>query len=212
MKSRAYVFHASSDAAAASSALANIEHLRTHFPTPYDIFLMVRDPDDELRSRVAHWGAILIPGALPLATDNVARYENSLIQRICFRLHQWRPQSHPPPSRIVILDADCSTQSNLDTLFTLPEVDRHAAPPPRAYWIDRHAVDSTWMLVTLSGRLWNRIDDALASLGPGIYDMDPDQVLFGGSSLLLLPGSYVTMNDHRDDLMDRQLGQTASST
>ena len=146
-------------------------------PVPYDIYPIARDPvDDELRSLV---GAILIPGALPLAPDNVAHYENCLIQRICFQLHQWRPRSRSPPSRIVILDADCSDsdcsiQGNLDTLYALPGVDHHPAPPPRAYWIDRHPVDSTWMLVTLSGRLW--IDDAFASFGPGIYDMDPDQV------------------------------------
>ncbi|KAI4159883.1 MAG: hypothetical protein LQ342_006211 [Letrouitia transgressa] len=54
---------------------------------------------------------------------------------------------------------------------------------------------SAFMLVSLSERLWRRVETGMQSLSPERYDMDLLNRLFGKTALLL-PGSYAALNAH----------------
>ncbi|KAL9611652.1 MAG: hypothetical protein Q9167_003720 [Letrouitia subvulpina] len=54
---------------------------------------------------------------------------------------------------------------------------------------------SAFMLVSLSERLWRRVETGMQSLSPEHYDMDLLNRLFGKTALLL-PGNYAALNAH----------------
>jgi hypothetical protein len=195
-KKNAYVFYATSDEYACS-ALVNIRRLKSLFHTPHDIYVLVNDavsPEmlslfKKLHVTIIHY----VPP--PLSPGGIKYYESCLLKLISFKLHQLVPRGKPPPSRILVLDADQLVLKSLDHVFSLPVVDVAA---PRAYWISQNTISSTFMLITLSDRLWKRVENALESLEPGVYDMDLINDLFG-DVVMVLPGQYVTLNSHWED-------------
>jgi len=94
-----------------------------------------------------------------------------------------------------VLDADQLILRSLDSLFELPDVDLAA---PRAYWIGKDAIASTLLLITLSDRLWDTVSKGMQDMKTGFYDMDLVNKLLG-DTVLMLPGTYVTLNSHFED-------------
>lgn len=94
-----------------------------------------------------------------------------------------------------MLDSDQLSLRSLDSLFELPEVDLAA---PRAFWIDKGAFASTLMLITLSDRLWEKINAGMQMIEGRVYDMDLVNNILG-DTVLMLPGNYVTLNSHFED-------------
>lgn len=102
----------------------------------------------------------------------------------------------PGLNRILALDADQLILRNLDDLFTgLPTVDLAA---PRAYWLSRDFIASTFLLINLSDHLWDVVSDAIASAAQDRYDMDIFNDVFG-KKVMMLSGEFVTLNSHWED-------------
>jgi hypothetical protein len=102
----------------------------------------------------------------------------------------------PGLERVLVLDADQIILRNVEPLFVgLPVVDLAA---PRAYWLAKDFICSAFMMISLSDRLWETVEAALASVQYDRYDMDLVNELFG-DTVLMLGGEYVTVNSHWED-------------
>jgi hypothetical protein len=184
-----YVFYATNDDYACS-ALVNVHRLQTLFHTTARIVLLatssVSDPFlTVFRDRNV---TVFIHEAPPLADGSVEYYQDVLLKLVSFKLHRLDPSL----KRILVLDADQLILRPLDDVFGFPEVDVAA---PRAYWIGKEAASSTFMLVMLSERLWQRIEVAMREIKSDRYDMDLiNEVL--GWEMMLLPGHYAAINSH----------------
>lgn len=188
----AYVFYATSDQYACA-ALINIKRLHT-FHTRHRVHLLastgVSDFYLEAFRNLAVTVTIETPP--PLAEgESGGYYTGCLLKLLTFRMHQ----IDPSVQRVLVLDSDQLILRSLDSIFELPSVDLAA---PRAYWIGKDAIASTFMLITPTNRLWDTISQSMANMTAGMYDMDlVNEVL--GKTVLMLPGSYVTLNSHWED-------------
>ncbi|KAI4212695.1 MAG: hypothetical protein LQ351_004586 [Letrouitia transgressa] len=206
----AYVFYATS-AEYACSALVNIVRLQSVFHTRHRIVVLVHpDLSASYLTAFASHNAIVIPYQPPRLTGKAnPYYHDVLLKLVAFRLHHFVSGL----KRILILDSDQLILQSLDHIFSLPQVDIAA---PRAYWLDESSSSgnppaagteaptspstsptftSAFMLVSLSERLWRRVETGMQSLGPEHYDMDLLNRLFSKTALLL-PGSYAALNAH----------------
>jgi hypothetical protein len=124
--------------------------------------------------------------------DPTTYYADCLLKLMSFKLHLL----HPGLTRVLALDADQLIMQNLDHLFTgLPRVDLAA---PRAYWIAKDFLASTFLMIDLSDRLWDAIRATLPTAGNGRFDMDILNDLLG-NEVMMLSGEFVTLNSHWED-------------
>lgn len=87
--------------------------------------------------------------------------------------------------RVLAFDADQLILKNLDHLFEgLPEVDLAA---PRAYWLAKDFLASTFMMINLSDRLWSTVKSALDTVAYNKFDMDLMYVKFRENIPFLFP-------------------------
>ena len=187
--SYAYVFYATQDDYACS-ALINIERLQRKFNTRHRIIILISTSVSEpMRQALAeHNATVVLHDVPPLAENGASYYRDVLLKLVAFKLHLIDPSLR----RVLIMDADQLILKNLDDLFYLPDTDLAA---PRAYWIQRDFISSTFMLISLSNRLWSRVREAMDTIQPDTYDMDLINTLFG-DVVMMLPGNFVTINSH----------------
>ena len=183
----AYVFYATK-AEYACSVLINIDRLNSIFHTKHRIIVLVKPTiSSEYLSRFTAQNATVIPYEPPsLYDDGVPYYTDVLLKLVGFRLHQYIPSL----KRVLILDSDQIILQSLDHVFSLPAVDLAA---PRAYWLGSSGFTSAFLLVSLSDRLWNRMDLALKTIKENTFDMDLLNRMFGETTMIL-PGDYCVLN------------------
>ena len=183
----AYVFYATR-AEYACSVLINIERLHKIFHTQHRIIVLVKPTiSSEYLSRFTAQNATVIPYEPPPLHDNDSpHYADVLLKLVAFRLHQYIPSL----TRILILDSDQIILQSLDHVFSLPATDLAA---PRAYWLSSSGFTSAFLLVSLSDRLWDRVDLGLKTIKHKTFDMDLLNKMFA-ETVMLLPGDYCTLN------------------
>ncbi|ROV95593.1 hypothetical protein VSDG_05304 [Cytospora chrysosperma] len=192
----AYVFYATADLYACST-LVNIHRLRTLNSTvPIHVlaseYLSIPYMD-ALQDANVTVHIEETPYARSLARGY---YEDCLLKMLAFKMHKLDPSL----KRILVLDSDQLILKHFDDLFLdLPRVDLAAA---RAYWLPPgHAVfSSAFMMVTLSDRLWHKVNQTLPSRDwpAGGADMDILNKELGDTAMIL-SGEYVTLNSHWED-------------
>lgn len=189
----AYVFYAT-DNVYACSAMINVHRLKNLFKTRHPIYLLaskgVSGPyKAAFRER---YGVRVIEHEPPPVPGGFSRYyRDVMLKLVSFSLHRWAPDVR----RIIVLDADQLLLRSLDELFIrVPEdVEMTAA---RAYWVPEELVATTaMMMVSLSERLWARVESALVNLASDTYDMDLINTEFAGE-MLLLPDKFLALNSH----------------
>lgn len=183
----AYVFYAT-EAEYACSVLINIDRLNNVFHTKHRIIVLVKPTvSSGYLSRFTAQNATVVPYEPPPLHDNdVPYYADVLLKLVGFRLHQFIPSL----KRVLILDSDQLILQSLDHVFYFPAVDLAA---PRAHWQGTFGFTSAFLLVSLSDRLWNRIELALHSINHDIFDMDLLNRMFA-ETVMILPGDYCTLN------------------
>ncbi|GAB1731858.1 hypothetical protein NU195Hw_g5175t1 [Hortaea werneckii] len=193
-KGFAYAFYATSDSYACS-ALVNIYRLQHELGTKLPIHMLVSDgvSSPYIQSFEAA-GVFVHHEETPKLKSSImgSYYEDCLLKLLAFKLHALDPRL----KRVLALDSDQLVMQNLDHLFAgLPEVDLAA---PRAYWLSRDFLASTFMMISLSDRLWKTVEDALDTIGYDKFDMDLINDLLG-DTVMMLSGEYVTLNSHWED-------------
>ena len=183
----AYVFYAT-EAEYACSVLINIERLNSIFHTQHRIIVLVKPTvSSEYLSRFTAQNATVIPyEPPPLHDSKIPYYADVLLKLVAFRLHQYIPSL----KRVLILDSDQIILQSLDHVFSLPATDLAA---PRAYWLGSSGFTSAFLLVSLSDRLWDRMDHGLKTINHDTFDMDLLNKMFA-ETVMLLPGDYCTLN------------------
>lgn len=183
----AYVFYATK-AEYACSVLVNIDRLNNIFHTKYRIIVLVKPTiSSEYLSNFTAQNATVIPYEPPPLYDNESPYyADVLLKLVGFRLHQYIPSL----KRVLILDSDQLILQSLDHVFSFPAVDLAA---PRAQWKGSLGFTSAFLLVTLSDRLWDRMELALQNIDDDTFDMDILNKMFAETAMLL-PGDYCTLN------------------
>ncbi|RMX86350.1 hypothetical protein D0869_03144 [Hortaea werneckii] len=193
-KGFAYAFYATSDSYACS-ALVNIYRLQHELGTRLPIHMLVSDGVSSPHIQAFEAAGVVVhheqtPKLKSSMTGSY--YEDCLLKLLAFKLHALDPRL----KRILALDSDQLVMQNLDHLFEgLPEVDLAA---PRAYWLSRDFLASTFMMISLSDRLWKTVEDALDTIGYDKFDMDLINDLLG-DTVMMLSGEYVTLNSHWED-------------
>ena len=200
----AYVFYATQPDYACS-VLVNIDRLQNLFNTTHRIIVLVRpDLATSYLTAFTSLNATVIPYNPPeLADTQVEYYHDVLLKLVAFRLHHYIPSL----KRILILDSDQLILQSLDHVFDLPTVDVAA---PRAYWIqDGTGFTSTFLLVMLSDRVWDRMAQELRTIRHNVFDMDLVNEMFK-QTVLMLPGDYATLNSHweTNDIPSWWMGDT----
>lgn len=193
----AYVFYATNDNYACS-VLVNIHRLKQLLHTTIAIHVLAtEDVSEDVLQAVGATGAVLhiqSPPAMP--EDAVHYYKDSLLKLRAFEMHKLSPGL----TRVLALDADQLVMKNMDDLFVnLPEVDLAA---PRAYWLKKDWISSTFMLINLSDRLWATVQKAMQNnmlnTQTTRYDMDLVNDALG-DTVMMLSGEYVCLNSHFED-------------
>ncbi|TPX64637.1 hypothetical protein SpCBS45565_g05730 [Spizellomyces sp. 'palustris'] len=207
VSSHAYVFYAT-NTEYACSVLINMALIRKWGSVIRFVFIITdKVPKAYVEKAASHFGAHIVhvtPPPPPAGSNpnDVATYGEVMTKLLAFSLYTYGY------TRIMTLDADQLVRKNLDHLFELPHVD---IAIPRAYWyVEFGGVDkqpdgrggvgwaaSPLMVIDLSPRLWKRVQGRLANLEKNEYDMDLINHEFG-NEVLLLPGRYVTLNNHWD--------------
>ena len=187
----AYVFYATSDAYACS-VLVNIHRLYVlNTSLPFHV-LASPDVSESYVKALEEANAIVhIETPPPLFGGGGGYYQGCLLKLVAFKMHELAPGVE----RVLVLDGDQLIMRNMDFLFALPEVDVAA---PRAYWLAKDFISSTFMMISLSQRLWQTVNNAMQSISPQEYDMDLINKLFGETAMVL-SGEYVTINSHWED-------------
>jgi len=192
----AYVFYATQDTYACS-VLVNIHQLQIVHKTPHRIFVLItKDISANYISALSSTGATLSlqnPPALREGTEGNVYYKDCLLKLFGFKMH------HIDPSlkKAIVLDSDQLIVKSLDHLFHMDDLDVDLAAP-RAYWIDKKTFSTAFMVISLSDRTWRKVETALQNTKVDQYDMDIANELFG-DEVLMLPGSFVALNSHRED-------------
>ena len=200
----AYVFYATQPDYACS-VLVNIDRLQSLFNTTHRIIVLVRpDLGSSYLTALTRLNATVIPYSPPeLRDEQIGYYHDVLLKLVAFRLHHYIPSL----KRILVLDSDQLILQSLDHVFDLPPVDVAA---PRAYWAQEGTgFTSTFLLVTLSDRLWDRMTQELGAIKPNVFDMDLVNKMFK-QTVLMLPGDYATLNSHweTNDIPSWWMGDT----
>jgi hypothetical protein len=99
--------------------------------------------------------------------------------------------------RVIVLDSDQLILKPLDRLFDTDDLNVDLAAP-RAYWIAKETFSTAFLVVTLSDRVWRKVETALENVRINQYDMDMANELFG-EEVLMLPGNLVALNSHWED-------------
>ena len=187
----AYVFYAPSDTYACS-VLVNIWRLHAlgaSLPIHAIASTQVSNPNIQALKKIA---SVHIQQPPPLHGNGGGYYQDCLLKLLAFKMHELGGLT-----RILLLDSDQLIMKNMDHLFQdLPNVDLAA---PRAYWLGKEFLASTFMMITLSDRLWESVKNALDQIGPKKFDMDLVNELLG-DTVMLLSGEYVTLNSHWEDV------------
>lgn len=193
----AYVFYATNDNYACS-VLVNIHRLKKllHTALAIHVIATLEVSEDVLQAIRAAGATLHIQPTPPLPDTAVQYYRDSLLKLRAFQMHKLSPGL----TRVLAFDADQLVMKNMDHLFTdLPDVDLAA---PRAYWLSKDWLSSTFMLISLSDRLWTTMEQAmnknLLNVEDIRYDMDlVNDVL--GDTVMMLSGEYVCLNSHFED-------------
>ncbi|KAF2485798.1 hypothetical protein BDY17DRAFT_309097 [Neohortaea acidophila] len=186
----AYVFYAT-DPTYACSVLVNIDRLQNvlHARVPIHVLVTSDISESYIRTMEAMNATVHLREAPPLAQDSAYYYRGSLLKLLAFEMHIISPGL----KRVLVFDSDQLIMKNLDSLFTgLPPNDLAA---PRAYWLSKDFLASTFMMIDLSDRLWQSVRHALDTLAKDKFDMDIVNELLG-DTVLMLGGEYVTLNSH----------------
>lgn len=188
----AFVFYATEDDYACG-VLVNIDRLVNIFRTRHRIFVLVsKGVSSQYLDAFRKFNTtISIEEAPKLHPESNIYYSDCLIKLLSFKLHQ----IDATLKRVVVLDSDQLILRNLDHVFELPPVDLAA---PRAYWIGKDTVTSSFMVINLSNRLWALISDSINTIQKDVYDMEIVNK-FLGKTVMVLPGSYVALNSHWAD-------------
>lgn len=193
-KGFAYAFYATSDSYACS-ALVNIHRLQHELASKLPIHMLVSDgvSSPYIQAFEAAGVSVHHEQTPKLKSSMIGSYyEDCLLKLLAFKLHALDPRL----KKILALDSDQLVMQNLDHLFAgLPEVDLAA---PRAYWLSRDFLASTFMMISLSDRLWKTVEDALDTISYDKFDMDLINDLLG-DTVMMLSGEYVTLNSHWED-------------
>lgn len=189
----AYVFYATQNEYACS-VLVNIERLQNKFNTTHRIFVLATSAlsPEYLKAFENRNVTVSVEQPPPLAEGGTWYYQDCLLKLFAFKMHK----IDPTLKRVLMLDSDQLILKNLDDLFEdLPEVDLAS---PRAYWVDRRTLSSTFMMIFLSDRLWSTVETAIKNITKDKYDMDlVNDVL--GDTVMMLPGNFVTLNSHFEE-------------
>ncbi|KAK4553259.1 hypothetical protein LTR86_009559 [Recurvomyces mirabilis] len=188
----AYVFYATMNTYACS-VLVNIYRLK-ELGSIHPIYILLT-PTVSVRYKQAFEDAgatIYIQEAPPLKDNNAGYYQDCMLKLLAFKMQELEPHL----KRVMAFDSDQLVMRNLDPLFAgLPDVDLAA---PRAYWLAKGFLASTFLIIDLSERLWRPVKSALDSVGYDKFDMDLINDLLG-DTVMMLSGEYVTMNGHWED-------------
>ncbi|KAH9827368.1 hypothetical protein Tdes44962_MAKER09748 [Teratosphaeria destructans] len=189
----AYVFYATADPYACS-VLVNIHRLHDLLHVTYPIHVLVSSAISETYIDAFRSAGVTVhvERAPPLKGTGASYYQDCLLKLVAFKLHEWDPTL----KRVLAFDSDQLVMKNLDHLFVgLPDVDLAA---PRAYWLAKDFLASTFLMINLSDRLWRTVETALATVQYNKFDMDLiNEVL--GETVMMLSGEYVTLNSHWED-------------
>lgn len=174
----------------------NIHRLQDVLNTTLPIHVLVStDVTSSLTKAVENMNATVYiqpPPPLNLTSGGGGYYQDCLLKLLAFKLHVLNPDL----KRVLIFDADQLIMKKLDHLFSgLPEVDLAA---PRAYWLAKGFLASTFMMINLSDRLWSTVKNALSTVGYNKFDMDLINDLLG-DEVMMLSGEYATLNSHWED-------------
>lgn len=193
----AYVFYATSNSYACS-ALVNIHQLRNvGSAVPIHVLASEGVSKDYIDAFTTAGVTAHVEMTPKLPLQHGHYYENCLLKLVVFKMHKLDPSL----KRVLIFDSDQLILKHFDTLFSdIPPVDLAA---PRAYWLgaEEAVFSSAFMLITLSDRLWNKVnrtfpisDDDFGGAEPKV-DMDimNDEL---GATATVLSGEYVTLNSH----------------
>lgn len=104
----------------------------------------------------------------------------------------------PSLEKVIMLDADQLILKPLDHLFHINDALNVDLAAPRAYWIDKQTFSTAFMVISLSDRVWRKVQTALEKIKIDQYDMDIANEVFG-DEVLMLPGSFVALNSHWED-------------
>ena len=182
-----YVFYATTDEYACS-VMVNIHRLKAQFHTRHRIHVLLSsDVSRAFVNAIAGSGAtVTIRDPPPLAQGSAAYYKDCLLKLMAFGLHQLDDSIE----RVAVLDADQLILQDLDHVFDLPQTDLAA---PRADWLAPDAIASTFMVISLSDRLWETVRLEMENIEDNFYDMDLINKIFV-KKVLLLPSNYVALN------------------
>ncbi|KAK4539599.1 hypothetical protein LTR36_010535 [Oleoguttula mirabilis] len=189
----AYLFYATADPYACS-ALVNIHRLQHVLNATVPIHVLASS--DVREAYIAAFRAanatVHIEQAPPLKDGAGGYYQDCLLKLLAFKMHVIDPSLR----RVLAFDSDQLIMQNLDHLFSgLPDVDLAA---PRAYWLAKDFLASTFLMINLSDRLWHAVEAALATVDFDVFDMDLINNLLG-DTVMMLSGEYVTLNSHWED-------------
>lgn len=188
-----YVLYATSDLYACS-ALVNVHRLRYLFHTKHPVYLLASSGVSEVykeRFRDLYNVTVIDHQPPPLAEHSSPYYRDVLLKLVSFNLLNWAPQL----LRILVLDSDQIILKPLDGAFARYPPDVEVAAP-HAYWLPNDPIaTSAMIMVSLSTRLWGRMNSSLTNITRDMYDMDLINSMFKGE-MMLLPGNYVTLNSH----------------
>lgn len=189
----AYVFYATANTYACS-ALVNIHRLQRvlNATTPIHVIASSDVSDSYISAFNESDVTVHIEQSPELKGDAGGYYHDCLLKLVAFRMHLLDPTL----TRVLAFDADQLILKNLDHLFTgLPNVDLAA---PRAYWLAKDFLASTFLMINLSDRLWKTVKTALDTIDFNKFDMDLINDLLG-DEVMMLSGEYVTLNSHWED-------------
>ncbi|PFH60703.1 hypothetical protein XA68_10502 [Ophiocordyceps unilateralis] len=173
--SQAYVFYATQDMYTCS-VLVNIHVLQNVLHTRHRIAVLVSgDISADMRQRLEAANATVIEETPPPLHNDTS-------------VPCWLEQ-------ILVLDSDQLIMRDLDDTFNTTDADFAA---PGAYWLDNKTISSTCMLIRPSNALWASVQQAMASIGNDVFDMDLVNDLFRDQNHRL-HGSYATLNSHWED-------------
>lgn len=186
----AYVFYATQDVYACS-VLVNVDRMQNQLKVKYPIYVLVTNELSEIYLEGFKQRNVIISvqEVPPLADGGAGYYRDCLVKLLAFQMHHVNPSL----KRIIMMDSDQLVLKNLDHLFEgLPQVDLAA---PRAYWLSKATISSTFMVINLSDRLWNSLEPQIKNISSDKYDMDLVNDIFS-ETVLMLPGNYITINSH----------------
>ncbi|KXS95699.1 hypothetical protein AC578_841 [Pseudocercospora eumusae] len=189
----AYSFYATSDEYACS-VLVNVYRLQQDLRSQIPIHVIASSKVSQAYISAFEERGVTVhieqPPSFPAGDGGY--YMDCLLKLLAFKLHRLTPGL----KRVLAFDSDQLVLQNLDHLFSgLPMVDLAA---PRAYWIAKDFLASTFLMISLSDRLWEDVNHALGSIGYGKFDMDLINDLLG-DQVMMLSGEYVTLNSHWED-------------